>query len=304
MRSLHAIVVTRSDAHRWLDAGLDGATRFRERVRLSWEAIVAVMVAVAGVALSAIAFAGIWEDVAEGDGLVLSDGPLLRGIVDHRSAWLVAVARVVTQFGSVTALIPLAVAISFGLWWRGQRVAVALAPSASLAVTAAVVAVTKVIVGRARPPAGWELMSERDASFPSGHTGDSTALSLAFGIVLAVVVLRRPLARLAAMVVGALVPVAIGSSRLVLAVHWPTDVLAGFMVGTIGAVIVTALLLVLAVREPPPVAGQAGSRGQSAAPMKAESWCGRSQTLLLSRRPSPIASASSPTATAPPAGER
>lgn len=115
---------------------------------------------------------------------------------------------------------------------------VAIAPAVALVVTAAVVSVAKAVVGRPRPDVALRLATETEASFPSGHTADSSALFITLGIVVAVFVLRRPLARVAAIAAAVVLSGAIGVTRLVLAVHWPTDVLAGWALGLLVALAV------------------------------------------------------------------
>jgi undecaprenyl-diphosphatase len=129
---------------------------------------------------------------------------------------------------------------------------VSVVPAVSLALTAVAVTVSKQYFGRARPDEALRLVRETEPSFPSGHSADSTEVLLALGLVLAVFVLRRPLARLVAVALGMLAPVGIGLSRLVLGVHWPTDVVAGWALGAATAVLVVTLaFLVLRTRPAP-----------------------------------------------------
>ena len=100
-------------------------------------------------------------------------------------------------------------------------------------------AIGKQVIGRARPSAALRLATETEPSFPSGHAADSTAFYVTLALVIAIVVLRRPAARIAVLAVAVLLSATIGTSRLVLGVHWPTDVLAGWALGTTVALTVT-----------------------------------------------------------------
>jgi membrane-associated PAP2 superfamily phosphatase len=89
--------------------------------------------------------------------------------------------------------------------------------------------VLKYLVGRDRPTLTDPVSTASGASFPSGHAMVSAA---AYGALLVLVLPHVPPARrrLTVASVAALV-VVIGSTRVVLGVHWPTDVLGGFVLG-------------------------------------------------------------------------
>jgi undecaprenyl-diphosphatase len=110
---------------------------------------------------------------------------------------------------------------------------------ASLLIAGALASAGKQIVGRTRPPAALRLVNETNPSFPSGHATDAAAVFLTIGLVIAVFVLRRPIARACSVAAGALLGVAVALSRLVLGVHWPTDVIAGWAIGTVVALTIT-----------------------------------------------------------------
>ena len=102
------------------------------------------------------------------------------------------------------------------------------------------------------------LVSGTDPSFPSGHATNSAAVFCTIAFVAAVFVLRRPLARDAAIVLATVLSGAVGLSRLVLGVHWPSDVLAGWALGVavaLGVTIAATLLVGLMPTDPTPPRG-------------------------------------------------
>jgi membrane-associated phospholipid phosphatase len=209
-------------------------------------------------AASALMLVVVGEAVVTHAGLALHDSANLSVFVEHRSSVLVQSARLVTELGSVAVLGPAAVVAAALLRWRGVRLLMAMAPLLSLAVTGTLVATTKSVVGRARPPAHWRLAIEGDASFPSGHAGDSAAFYLTLAVVVAALFLRRPLARGLAVAAAAALEATIGLSRLELGVHWPTDVIGGWALGTTVALAVS-IAAVLATRVPLPEPVDAGA---------------------------------------------
>jgi undecaprenyl-diphosphatase len=208
-------------------------------VTRTWIALGAAVVALAG-AVAALAITT--EDVTQHNGLSSSDASHLRLFIDHRGDHLVSLAKTVTEAGAAPLLAVMALAAAALLWWRGARVIVAVAPTIALGLGGTTASVAKQIVGRARPPVGIRLVSETEPSFPSGHATDSAAFYITLALIVAVFVLRRPLARFATVAASFALVGCIGISRLVLGVHWPTDVLAGWALGT-----TTALVVVLAV---------------------------------------------------------
>jgi len=229
--------------------------------RRGWLAVAAAVTVMLG-ALGVLA--GLSDAVREHDGPTTSDGARLHWFISLRSDGTVDSARMLTEVGGVFVLIGLAVVAAIVLWRRGRPLIVALTPSISLALTGVAVSLAKAYFGRARPDLALHLVSESEPSFPSGHSADSTAVLLSIGLVFAVFVLRRPLARIAAVAVGVVVPVGIGLSRLVLGVHWPTDVVAGWALGgAVAVLVVTATFLVVRIT---PDAGRAGS-GRPATPI-------------------------------------
>ena len=92
------------------------------------------------------------------------------------------------------------------------------------------VPVLKAVYERARPDLGTVIALPHSYSFPSGHAATAVVLYGALGILLA----ERASSRLRAagwLVGAALLALAIGTSRVLLNVHFVSDVAAGFAVG-------------------------------------------------------------------------
>lgn len=190
--------------------------------------------------LSAAAFLGVAEDVIQRNGAERHDPQRLSWFVDHRTGWLVAVARIVNTWASVAVVVLLAAVVAGWLWRKGLPVVLATAPLVAVVAAEGVAAVLKTTVGRARPPVSLRLVSEADASFPSGHATAATAFGVSLAVVVAAHLLVRWWPRLIALAAGFVLPVIVGLSRLELGVHWPTDVAAGLALGTCAALAVVA----------------------------------------------------------------
>jgi membrane-associated phospholipid phosphatase len=197
-------------------------------------------------------FGGATEDVTQHNGLATHDAARLRLFTIHRSDLVVRISKVLSAIGDPPVLAVVALLAGLLFWRRGLRLAVALAPTLALGVSAVAVGLTKTIVGRARPPVSLHLVTESDASFPSGHATDSAAVFVTIALVLAVFVFRRPIARLVSVVAAGSLAAAIGTSRLILGVHWPSDVLAGLALGLGLSLAVTITAGLFATLTPPP----------------------------------------------------
>jgi len=238
--------------------------RIRAWLGLTWRGVCALGAGVVALVAAVAVLSGVAEDVTQHNGLASSDAAHLRFFTDHRPDLVADAARIVTDLGGVFVLALIAVAAGVLLWWRGVPLVVAAAPAFALGVGATLADIGKQVVDRARPGVGLRLITEGEPSFPSGHATDSTALFLTLGLVIAVFVLRRPLARVATVAACGLLAAAIGVTRLVLGVHWPTDVLAGWALGATAALTMT-IAATLLTRAVPPGAQSADGRVRRAA---------------------------------------
>jgi membrane-associated phospholipid phosphatase len=221
------------------------ARRVSHRLGLTWRGWCVLGAGVIALGVAVTVLGGVSEDVTQHNGLARSDPSHLRLFTEHRSDWLVQAARIASDFGNVAILALVAIGAGLLLWRRGLPVAIAAAPAFALGAAAAVADATKRLVDRGRPPAALRLVVEGDPSFPSGQATDSAAVYVTLGLVLAVFVFRRPLLRVVAVVGSATLAAVVGTSRLVLGVHWPSDVLAGWALGAAVALGVTIAATVL-----------------------------------------------------------
>ena len=239
----------------WPDDLIRTARKVGRHLHLTLRGWMALCAALVAMAATSIVLLAVSHDVLDKGDLAQHDPSVLNVFVHLRSGWSVEASRIVTQAGSVGVLLALAVSVGGLLWWKGARLGVVMAPLVTLGVAASVVTVLKPLINRARPPLALHLVTETESSFPSGHSTDSTALYLAVGLLLAVLVFRRPVARVLVVALSGLVAMLVGVSRLILGVHWPTDVLVGWSLGGLIAFVVTTLVLALPATTPRPPEG-------------------------------------------------
>jgi membrane protein DedA with SNARE-associated domain/membrane-associated phospholipid phosphatase len=163
-------------------------------------------------------------------------------VVDSlRTAWLVDVAKVVTDLGSLAVVLPLAIVCALALA-AGRRWAELCVLVAGLAIVIVGVHELKAAVDRPRPEGG--LTDTEGSSFPSGHAAYST-----FYVWLAVTIvmrLRPGMTRGALVViVGIALAALVGLSRVFLEVHFLSDVNAGWALGAVAFSLCAAVALVI-----------------------------------------------------------
>ena len=206
---------------KWRLSRLDPTQRYSLRVVLFGLAI----------ALVAIPFATLlFQVIAEGP-LVRLDGSVANRLNDavHERRGLVPVLRVVSWLGGPPWLILVGVAVGVYVLQRGRVRACGFLAVTCLGGSFINTAV-KLAVNRPRPVVDHEIATAFGKSFPSGHAMSST---IVYGAVLLVLLPAVRTRRHRHMVVGiamALV-LAIGSSRLLLGVHFVSDVVGGFTLG-------------------------------------------------------------------------
>ena len=179
--------------------------------------------------------------------VIVAVGLLLTGPLDNLPAeaavndWFVAlrtptldaVTAVLSAIGTTEFIIGACVLFVVLFWRRTRQWWLAIVPPQAIAVQAIVFMTAALVVGRERPDVEKLDVSPPTSSYPSGHTGASTA----FYVVLAMLAQRigNPVLRVVVTVVCLLVPIAVGTARLYRGMHSLTDVSMGLLNGLVCA---------------------------------------------------------------------
>jgi undecaprenyl-diphosphatase len=186
-----------------------------------------------------VALAALWLAM-----LLWGGGPLDRQIYEalyagHRPA-LATFARILTFFGEPTLLVSAGFLVAGWLVWRGHR-RLPLALLLIVLVGRGLSEAQKYWIARVRPDFEPHLVVVQTSSFPSGHATSS----MIFYLTLALALTRDMRWHRAAAVGAILMSLLIGTSRVMLGVHWPSDVIGGWAFGLLWVL----LTLRLAERE-------------------------------------------------------
>lgn len=184
-----------------------------------------------------IALAAFWlftevaDNVIDRDKLERFDSLVLVLLAPWRTSTGLEIARVVSRFGTSLVMSALALAVLLALHRHDWRV-VAVVWTLVLGGGKLVEALLKHTIHRARPIGALQQLNNPSYSYPSGH---AMGAMIGYGVLAYLVLLsvHRPAARAAVTAMAALAILAIGLSRLVLAVHYFTDVIGGYAAGAV-----------------------------------------------------------------------
>ena len=189
-------------------------TEERRPRRLQWRFAAAITV-----------LAAIWLAMLLG-GTGALDRSVYEALYSGQRPALLALARFFTALGEPTILIAAGAACALWLWYAGRgRLGVVLLLIALLG--RGLSEIQKYWVARARPDLEPHLVVVKTQSFPSGHAASSMIFYLAMAIALTAGTRWHRIAAAGAVLLSLL----IGTSRVMLGVHWPSDVIGGWAFG-------------------------------------------------------------------------
>ena len=171
-----------------------------------------------------VALAGLWLVMLLWGGGPL-DGRIYEALYAGQRPALLIVARVLTFLGEPTLLVSAGFLVAAWLAWRKQG-RLALVLLVIVLVGRGLSEVQKYWIARARPDLEPHLVVVKTSSFPSGHATSSMIFYLTLALALAPGRWRR-----VAAAVAIFLSLAIGTSRVMLGVHWPSDVIGGWSFG-------------------------------------------------------------------------
>lgn len=179
-------------------------------------------------------FALLAEGVRDGRAVTRLDGAVSTAMAEHGAArpYVLNSFGFLTQMGTVAANMLVCLLIIAFLFLQGRPRWAVLVACMTLGAGFLDTGL-KELFHRPRPPdpSGW--VSERNFSFPSGHSLGSVVCYGLFVYLVLLPLVRRPRPRLAVVAAAAILVLLVGFSRVYLRAHYPSDVVAGFAVGTV-----------------------------------------------------------------------
>jgi undecaprenyl-diphosphatase len=158
--------------------------------------------------------------------LVSGDFDVSNWVAGNMPGWAESMGRAASDLGGVSAwLVAIAVALALVVMRRFRD---AVWAGVTLAGIHVLVTVLKDGFDRPRPHAGSAVPLPGSPSFPSGHAAGAV---VTFGVLAALAAERWPAHRYLFWALAAILAAAIGTSRVILDVHFVTDVVAGWCLG-------------------------------------------------------------------------
>ncbi|MCK0116810.1 phosphatase PAP2 family protein [Isoptericola sp. S6320L] len=194
-------------------------------------------------AVRAFAPAAAWWCLLVGLGLLVvgplgdlpAGDPVETWFADRRTPVLNTVSEWVGHLGATQVVIGVTVLTVAVLWWRTRQWWFALVPALAVALQSLVFVTASAVVGRERPDVPHLDDAPPTSSFPSGHTGASTALWLTLALLAQRI--RHPVLRVVVTALCVLVPLLVGISRMYRGMHGPADVALGLVNGAVCVVL-------------------------------------------------------------------
>lgn len=176
-----------------------------------------------------VVFIGITASIVTALPLVIFDKSFAHFLFTLRTPFLAQAFYLITNFADQITIAILGIAALLYLYFK-KELAYIYALIGIFLGTEASVYILKILINRPRPLADIAYYVEKDPSFPSGHSAIATAF---FGFI-TYYLIRHSEGRNKkgiVLLLGTLLILVVGFSRLYLGVHYMSDVLGGFLMG-------------------------------------------------------------------------
>lgn len=175
-------------------------------------------------------FLKILDVVWSKDSILIIDHQIVNWIYTFRTSWMTFIMRIITSLASSYAIAALTFILVFTFYIKNKNKLI-IPLLVTVTINFLFVEIVKLVTARARPELQYALAVEKSYSFPSGHTLFAITF---YGLLVlySLMFFKNPKAKITSIIIGIILTVAIGFSRIYLGVHWPSDVLASLLIGT------------------------------------------------------------------------
>jgi membrane-associated phospholipid phosphatase len=205
----------------------------------------------AAIALAAVVFGTLVDNVTDGDGVAVVDHPVARFAAGHRTPELTTAMKTASAAAGPAgmAVCALAAGLLISIVWRSWAPAAVLGSTVAGAIGLTIV--FKAALAQPRPPLAQAVAAADGYGFPSGHAAAAVAVCGAVAWLCSIQ-MRSWRARTGIWAVAAMLAALAGISRVYLGVHWATDVIGGWIFGVLWLAIVVSAWAAFTRRPHPP----------------------------------------------------
>jgi undecaprenyl-diphosphatase len=180
-------------------------------------------------ALAIWAFSGLLDAILDNDALVRWDAVVEGWFHVHATAAGLTIFDAITQLGSFGVAVVVVLVAAY--LWRARVLLLLWTWLGAILGGLLIEYVLKTTVHRSRPQYAAAYLHGHSYSFPSGHTMSSTVCYLLLASLIWSHPSTKPAVGRGVWIAASTIIIAVGFSRLYLAVHYPSDVLGGLLAG-------------------------------------------------------------------------
>jgi undecaprenyl-diphosphatase len=172
------------------------------------------------------------------EGLAKSEEAVNKDLAADRTGSWNTITQIWSHIGNTEYVIGVCILVVAILLWRTRDWRLAAVPVIAIAMQGLIFLIAARTVDRDRPPVEKLDPSPPTASYPSGHTGASTGLYVAFALL--ALAIHRSWLRTLTIIACLTMPLLVGFARLYRGMHHVSDIAAGLLNGIVCALLAYA----------------------------------------------------------------